>query len=44
MAVVSNVPSGSGLSSSALEAAAGRAMEALWEGGSDISAVKLAIK
>lgn len=43
MAVVSNVPGGGGLSSSAaFEAAAGRAMEALWEGGSEISAVKLA--
>lgn len=43
MAVVSDVPGGGGLSSSAaFEAAAGRAMEALWEGGSEISAVKLA--
>ena len=43
MAVVSDVPGGGGLSSSAaFEAAAGRAMEALWEGDSEISAVKLA--
>ncbi len=43
MAVVSDVPGGGGLSSSAaFEAAAGRAMEALWKGGSEVSAVKLA--
>ena len=43
MAVVSDVPGGGGLSSSAaFEAATGRAMEALWEGGNEISPVKLA--
>lgn len=43
IAVISDVPGGGGLSSSAaFEAAVGRAMESLWTGGSPISAVKLA--